>query len=991
MRWKFMLGMYWCVLEPAKVVNQASAKPKPSPASKLQLNINSAEKPKKKSKLPISPAPNGKTNGFKSDEKSSKSKISESGEKPKKPKKLKLDGHEKPVEKSSSSKSEKPKKDKDKEKDSEKKPKKISNSKPQATADQQKPLQFVISSDEDEPLCNLGKAKSESEKSTDTKLTNGSSSESVPKPKKPKPKKKPEDKPEKSATENTGDSKPIVAMSVDSSSDDNEDIPLSVIKLKSPVSLKTKPFTPGKSSKAKAAQNLMNKHFSTTADKGKLKVEYQQPPIISKLVKLLEGGSWKDDPEKQKRVKHLVTHSAKVLSAFERERIPAAAKQLILDKRKDLDEKERWKNLTPEQRECELKAKRLEKQRQLQLLKAEAPPKPVLIKQDDLLHESVRPLPKPTQIKLPEGVSMKMYGDVLMVIEFMQIFRGILSPDDSYELDFSVSFLLEALTIGSDGFLFLSSIVEALLKSLLQDQVNELLVDLETNLSHVTVTCHSVSDMCRLYLNHVLNDQERLIGFTPEPALFLAAEKLKAIDFVDLSAEEKLAIITFFVNEVLKTEVYEQYLQDRQAYYTDCSRWKMRANQEYQKFLKEKQDKETDLNAKKAEIIAKASEQVYGEQSAETASTVVSASTEMDEDKFLTIAEEHAILTSSMSRRQQEMELAKLRKDREERFKKIKLEQEIEESKIYLEKDKSDAEFEKISALVGKLSRLTPIGYDRFHNKYWILDCVPGILVERCWASYNISYETPSPPKEEPDVIETQSQNSEVASSVENSTSVPNGQTAEAVKKEDESSEIQVIKSIVSAVSQNSSSTNMPLKHFTRQEIPPKLLPRVGPNNWVVYDTVDQLDSLMKRLYEWGNREFALRNDLRKHLPSVREKLVSKKIKEEAKVTAAATNQSTQSAEKPAEASTSENKESSSQNSEVKMETEDIKVLEEEEEEKLPVIPKKFKDHYLSYLQSDMKDVHLRLFNGGLSWGNPEAIENQFDSAKSMEDIVSTC
>merc|ERR1711879_700131 len=119
------------------------------------------------------------------------------------------------------------------------------------------------------------------------------------------------------------ESKPptVLAMSVDSDSDDNEDIPLSVIKQKSPLkslkSLKTKPFSPGKSSKAKAAQTLMSKNFVTTTDKGKTSVAYQHPPIVTKLVKMMEADpKWKEDPEKAKKIKHMITHVAKIVNGY---------------------------------------------------------------------------------------------------------------------------------------------------------------------------------------------------------------------------------------------------------------------------------------------------------------------------------------------------------------------------------------------------------------------------------------------------------------------------------------------------------------------------------------------------------------------------------------------------------------------------------------------------------------------------------------------------
>ena len=866
-------------------------------------------------------------------------------------------------------------------------------------------ISFSISSDEDEPLCKISKVKSCEKTGDKTELLKTESS-SVPKSGK---------------KEKAQDKKCDVIKAWDGDeSDENEDVPLSLIKQKTLKikHLKTKPFSANKVAKVKnvdEAGNNLQKQFSTTSDKGKVKVEYQQPPLVLKLMKVLEDEKWKEDAEKVKRVKTLLSHIAKNLTAFQRERVPAPIRDMVANKHTELLEKERWKNLTPQQKEEELKAKRLEAQRKRKeaaaAVMASMVEKPKPIKQDDLLHENVKPLPKPTQITLLDGITMQMYGDILMVIELLHVFKGILSADDCYELDFTVDFLMEALTRGSDGFLFLSSIVEALLKSLLQDQVNELMSELDTDLSKIAVTCHSASDLCRIYLNQVASDAERADDFTDKASLVEAKEQLVSQDFVDLPCASKLAVILFLCQEILRSSTYEYYVQEKQTQYSDCFKWKLKAKQEYDKFMKEKADREAELAAKKAEIIAKASEKSYGEQSSETASTLFDTRSEMDADKFLTVAEEHAILTSNMSRRQQEMELAKLRKDREERFKKIKTEQEIEENKIVVEKEKREAEYEKLSFIVHKLLRLSPIGNDRYHSRYWVLESVPGILVEKCWADPCISYEPPPLPEKKEEIklsatvrtpisphkdyfgaaLSTENLPSNVNPEMKLITTM-NGDVV-SVAQEDEIEVIGEVRTNTMALNTGESG-----QQSQKEDMPAKLLPRVGQNCWFLYNTVEQVELLMKRLNEWGNRECALKMELRKHQESLIKKLKSAKLVPSSPFKNKINSPSPQSEKEnkgesvALTAETQTNTENEGKDVQVIEEQKPTEVVEIEEDEddaeKLPVLPKKFKDHYLNYLQSDMKDLHLRLFNGGLSWGDSETVENKIDATKTMEDMV---
>ena len=291
---------------------------------------------------------------------------------------------------------------------------------------------------------------------------------------------------------------------------DLDDLPLSVIRKISPTRMKSKSKN---HSPLKKGQSVLDKHFqkfgqSSIQKKPSKKIsQYEQPPIVQKIIRVMkeEGG---DPLVRQKKIGVLMVAAAKFLNDKQRKRLPESIRANIQEKFERHVERERLKKLTPEERAKEYAKKREEKLRQLKEEQAKIPRPKKHEKIDELLADDIRYLPRPDSVRLPEGVSMDMFGNLVMVVEILHLLREVLAPE-GFEMNFSIGILLDALVSGKRGFMYLSSILEMMLRTLLQDDINQHLTDLGTNLNKVSVTSQTASELTRTFCKQILLDTER--------------------------------------------------------------------------------------------------------------------------------------------------------------------------------------------------------------------------------------------------------------------------------------------------------------------------------------------------------------------------------------------------------------------------------------------------------------------------------------------------
>ena len=406
-------------------------------------------------------------------------------------------------------------------------------------------------------------------------------------------------------------------------------------------------------------------------------------------------------------------------------------------------------------------------------------------------------------------------------------------------------------------------------------------------------------------------------------------EKLEGGDFIDLNPDEKLLIIWFLAQELLQTFSFEDLLREKQAALTEAFKKKQAASGEYTRFHKENEEQ-----AKAYDMKANNPEPPPEE---------AAAATEPDPAE-----EEPPIVVNYPTRtsRQHEIELRKQKKEKEETEKAAKIAAENAYYRLVTTKEKTEAEYVKLCSLVERLQRLTPLGYDRNHSRYWFFNSACGLLVERCWAPEHFYEESPELPAIEPKLEATDTQE-EIVVAKDDDQSVP-GES-------------------ITSDAQSSSS-------LARADMDARLLPRLGQNTWGIYSSMEQIHRLLSCLYEHGFREKPLKAEIKRMLPEIEKsmlKAVGRSIisAEMAKKAAEVAAPAVVDLEKPAEDNSA------------------APVDDSLEDDELPHIAD---NHYLLYLQSECKDLLVRLFNGGLCSGRIDSLEARTDKCTTMNAMVLT-
>ncbi len=83
------------------------------------------------------------------------------------------------------------------------------------------------------------------------------------------------------------------------------------------------------------------------------------------------------------------------------------------------------------------------------------------------------PLPTPKLVATPDGLPNELFGEIVMVTQFVSCYRQLLLPDDTEPI--MTDELMRALVSDKAGFACLSRALQVLLQTLLQDGVAEVI------------------------------------------------------------------------------------------------------------------------------------------------------------------------------------------------------------------------------------------------------------------------------------------------------------------------------------------------------------------------------------------------------------------------------------------------------------------------------------------------------------------------------------
>ncbi|XP_022094997.1 tyrosine-protein kinase BAZ1B-like isoform X3 [Acanthaster planci] len=553
----------------------------------------------------------------------------------------------------------------------------------------------------------------------------------------------------------------------------------------------------------------------------------RQPPIITKLIRAKKN---KDTVLYSK----LMTKAVKELNDKQIKNLKPEIKEEVTSKYENYKMKLKWKSMTPEERKELMLRKREEKkkQREEEKQKKMEEERKMRLEQAKRYEDQdlkLKPLPTPKLVSMPDGLPNTLFGDIAMVVEFLNCYCGLLMPNDPYPV--TADCLTKALVGGREGFAYLSRVLVILLKTLLQDKIAEDYKELSMSLSQIPVNMHTASELLRLSLR--LDDQEsddqsssggsdEFINDDEVPQELV--ELLETSEFFELEPLKKLQLLVFLCHRILASYAVQDFMDNKQKVAARLWRDKIQTLKEKNEKLKEEKQKlreqrEAERLQREVEMKQKAeaagatpdgegSETNPDDKPKEKKSRKKKHAKQDKEETTLEENEENLDLASVVKRRR--LLAAKTKAEREEqekmeREKRIKGEEEYRKMRaqeIFEKKFEDGIQQAKLAL------RQTPIGTDRNHSRYWVFSSVtPGLFIEKGWVDPNITY--------------------------------------------------------------NSRNRGGAWEGGDSGDCTEKTFPKVGQNLWFQYESTKELEAILEALDNQGVRESALCIEIRKHYQDI--------------------------------------------------------------------------------------------------------------------------
>lgn len=306
-------------------------------------------------------------------------------------------------------------------------------------------------------------------------------------------------------------------------------------------------------------------------------------PMALHLLRYYKENKGKED--KKNALSSLISKAAKTLSPDDRGKLPEELKELVQKRWELLEQKKRWAAMSEEERQEEMKKKREEIKEKLREKAKERREKEMLVRRaqsrryEDQEIEGGKTLPIFKLVDMPEGLPNTLFGDVAMVVDFLNCYAGLLMPEDQYPV--TAVALMEAVAGERSGFHYLNRVLVVLLQTLLQEEVGY--SELDMPLSEIPLTMHSVSELARLCLLPWDDHGEESGQGSEAPGAvdgfddgvtseFL--EQLETIEVFELSPEEKVSLLVALCYRILMTYSVEDHVDAMQQ--RSAELWKER-------------------------------------------------------------------------------------------------------------------------------------------------------------------------------------------------------------------------------------------------------------------------------------------------------------------------------------------------------------------------------------------------------------------------------
>lgn len=307
-------------------------------------------------------------------------------------------------------------------------------------------------------------------------------------------------------------------------------------------------------------------------------------PMALHLLRYYKENKGKED--KKNALSSLISKAAKTLSPEDWGRLPEELKELVQKRWELLEQKKRWAAMSEEERQEEMKKKREELKEKLREKAKERREKEMLVRREqsrryeDQEIEGGKPLPAFRLVDMPEGLPNTLFGDVAMVVDFLNCYAGLLMPDDQYPI--TAVALMEALAGDKSGFLYLNRVLVVLLQTLLQDELAEGYSELDMPLSEIPLTMHSVSELVRLCLrpsdthgeDSGQDSEDWALGGFDDVVTSEFLDRLETAEIFELSPQEKVSLLVALCHRILMTYSVEDHVDTMQQ--RSAELWKER-------------------------------------------------------------------------------------------------------------------------------------------------------------------------------------------------------------------------------------------------------------------------------------------------------------------------------------------------------------------------------------------------------------------------------
>ncbi|XP_071534206.1 tyrosine-protein kinase BAZ1B-like isoform X2 [Panulirus ornatus] len=560
-------------------------------------------------------------------------------------------------------------------------------------------------------------------------------------------------------------------------------------------------------------------------------------PIMKKMVhqyKTLKGMKGTG-----RKLVHTMDQVLKKLTLQHIEVIPDADLRAdILKRHERMMEKRILAKMAPEEREEYLKQKAKEEAEKRMQTKMERNQK-----MEDKLLPDLKPLPQPQLVPTPEEIPNSLFGDVAMVVEFVECYHEIVKTDKKKSI--SCSQLMQALAAGSRGFKYVAELMCLLLRLIVDDERIGGKKELGVKIIELPVHYQTAIEIARLCLSKCVlsesasqhSDDNTDEGEEQNELSDGLIHKLESSELYELQPVEVIAVLKALCHQAIASDTALEHVEEieEKAYLLYKKRAQVKKINLKEEMEKKEQRKQERLQKKmdKSSAPRKTPGRPKGYSPKKNAITIDNFYSKKGEEERLDLASrvKRKRLTTEEINKEKEMTKSLQREQ--------KIKEEEEKRRVFVVQ-----ECERVLMQKDMLIRLQPLGVDRNQDRYWLFNnTTPGLYVEKGWVDSNTTYsiQSSNPPKQPPSPVSGASGHNGSQESGSDSDDKP----LSAIKEELSTGNAKKMNPL--------SRPKTPAVDETTQTFP-----SVGQNMWFYYDSLEKVDELLQSLAEKGQRESRL-------------------------------------------------------------------------------------------------------------------------------------